>query len=330
MNWLTRFNASRRTRFWALSLTFSAIGIIAPSVAFGWSKWLPQPTGAPMATVSQVMHQVAEAATVTSLPANDLTAVVNNKFWATGSESIANCALLRPAPVSAYPGSSVCGTLGDPTSKRLVVLVGDSHAFVFTGALDAIGKAEHFRVQIIASDACQFASIWSGDTCQKHINFEINTINALKPSAVIVSDLDLTNPYHPVTLQQYQADQEKSYRAIAAPGRLIIQLGNTPTPSVTNPLLANMAGCVTRFTASLQRCALSVQSQNAGLNWYQGAWAKDAGVKFVPLTPLFCTATTCPAVIDNTLVYISDHVNGAYWRLLVPALAFKLAGAGLQ
>ena len=108
MNWLTRFNASRRTRFWALSLTFSAIGIIAPSVAFGWSKWLPQPTGAPMATVSQVMHQVAEAATVTSLPANDLTAVVNNKFWATCSESIANCALLRPAQYRALSPARPC------------------------------------------------------------------------------------------------------------------------------------------------------------------------------------------------------------------------------
>jgi len=298
--------------------------------AFAWNQWLPAPTGAPLATVKQVIQSVQAGTTLSTLSSSDLTTVIQNHYWALGGSTLGNCALLRPAPVSTFAGDQICGQLGDTSSNRLVVLVGDSHAYVATGALDAIGRAEHLRLEVIASDACQFASVWSGDTCQKHIAFEIAKINSLKPFAVVVSDFGMAQPYSNVTFQQYQAGQEKSYHAIEAPGRLVIQLGNVRTPSLTNPLLANVSGCLTRFPTSFQRCSLSVASQQAGLNQLQGAWAKAAGVKYVPLWALFCTATTCPPVIDNTLVYINDHVNGAYWRLLVPALAAKLAAAGLH
>ena len=55
------------------------------------------------------------------------------------------------------------------------------------------------------------------------------------------------------------------------------------------------------------------------------AAARQEGAEIVDPTPWFCTATFCPAVVGNVLVYRDQHhVTTAYDRLLAPLLAKKL------
>src|ERR1019366_9062707 len=103
------------------------------------------------------------------------------------------------------------------------------HAAVLIQVLSDIGVLDHFRLMSFGSYECEFAKVYPSNwPCATNVSWEISTINALKPSVVIMSSNATPLLVAGTTQQQFSADQIATFRAIRAPGRLLIDIGNTP------------------------------------------------------------------------------------------------------
>jgi hypothetical protein len=65
--------------------------------------------------------------------------------------------------------------------------------------------------------------------------------------------------------------------------------------------------------------------QLAGRRRLVARTARARGATVIDPLPWFCTATTCPVIVGNILVYKDQHhITTAYSRLLAPLLAARL------
>src|SRR5262249_54011546 len=96
-------------------------------------------------------------------------------------------------------------------------------------------------------------------------------------------------------------------------GARVALLQDTP-----DPLGNDVPDCVAAHPKQVQQCALPVRTaiypnRVASI----AAAAKRAGIAVIDPTSWFCTATTCPAIVGNTLVYRDgSHVSTTYIALL--------------
>ena len=119
----------------------------------------------------------------------------------------------------------------------------------------------------------------------------------------------------------WSAAWRRSIEAVKGHGTAVYFVNDTPwqarnVPDCLSAHLDNPAACARSRADAVQfrkRRALV-----AGVARAEGATVID------PL-PWFCTATTCPVIVGNLLVYKDQHhITTAYSRLLVPLLAEAL------
>jgi hypothetical protein len=112
-----------------------------------------------------------------------------------------------------------------------------------------------------------------------------------------------------------------SLRKVKQPGTKLVVLSDTPYPK------SNAPDCVSTHARDVAACARDVDSALV-LPKRRGMIAVAAareGVVVVDPTPWFCTATACPVVVGNVLVYKDDsHLSTAYAVAIAPALAARL------
>ena len=222
---------------------------------------------------------------------------------------------------------------GDPHRTRTVVLFGDSHAQQWNGALDAAAKAAHWRLVSWTKAACPVADVTLVNPTLKRTYTECDAwrtatvarINALHPSVVVVSQSDSV-PGRTVSNDHWAAQTLATLQQLRQPGTRVEFLADTPYPKGDVPT------CVSEHLADVRACQTSRSQAYHGAALYTDRHAlvsstvRGAGLPVVDPIDWLCSPTTCPVIVDDTLVYRDDsHISNTYSRALAPVVAPLLA-----
>ncbi|QTE28924.1 acyltransferase family protein [Pengzhenrongella sicca] len=195
---------------------------------------------------------------------------------------------------------------GDVTSDRVVALFGDSHATQWLPALDSLGKAQGFRVQLYAKSGCPSAEVAQtraeDDNCVTYRRLALAAIEADPPELVILSNAG----------QQFWADSSTAaaqWRAgLAAtlealpPSSAQLIIGTTPSFAVGAPT------CLSIHLADAGVCgaARDLVVDPERLDDEQSIAAAH-GAGYFPAVDYLCTTDRCETIEGDILLYRDEH-----------------------
>jgi hypothetical protein len=208
-------------------------------------------------------------------------------------------------------------TFGDRLAQRTLVVVGDSLAGAWVPTLDEWGRSAHWKVVRLVKDGCPpWVTVirYTPAACIAFNNFEVRTINALKPEAVYAVGLryrgQLTMSTNPAgvaaTIEAFAREIRPSRARVFVPQ-------NTPWFfGLGSPLL-----CLAATPGAIAKCNRDPRTKVVERAMLRGIETADkaGSVTEVPVDQLFCSARTCPVLVGDDLVYADDHHFSSVWAL---------------
>lgn len=212
-------------------------------------------------------------------------------------------------------------TFGDPSAKKTMWLIGDSHAGQWFYALDAYARARGYRLTVHAKASCvpqtPNASTQLYPECAGMNRYWNRQVSAARPDVVVVGAFQsVARKALPNLLQKLPA--------LATKTRKLVIIGDTPRQS------GDVAACVDRNQREYSTCV--VKTSKAYYPWVGRSLADLANasskMNYIDTRNWFCTESTCPPVVDSILVYRDqNHLSGyaAVWLTNVMAGALDAA-----
>jgi SGNH domain (fused to AT3 domains) len=221
---------------------------------------------------------------------------------------------------------------GDQDGTKLMVIFGDSRAWMFSAPLELIAAKTGWKLRVFEFDGCELGNLeyWSNETnapnkdCDAFRSAAISQIRALHPNLVITTsagDHKLADGTMP-TPAQLQGAWMSTFQKLAQPGTRLAMIG--PIPVWPN----DGARCLAAHVRKVQAC--SIATAEVVTNEYeapQASAAAAAGVVFVSPRPWVC-ADRCEPVIADIRVYRETyHFSKTYAVYLTGALSEALQPA---
>jgi hypothetical protein len=213
--------------------------------------------------------------------------------------------------------SPIC-KLGDMSSRRTVVLFGDSHAQMWASAMIPIAQAQRFALVVMAKPGCAVTAIdvntqaWP---CKSWYDWALTQTRKLHPAATIVSDL-ITDSTSTSGIADTVADLRQELTAVPRG----VLLADPPGQS------QSVAACLSKAGANLGTCSTTLPSSYVTLTEDLEALIEQTHRKVIPVEQWFCSHDICPGVVDNTAVMRDvNHMTPQYSASLEPVLAPEIA-----
>jgi hypothetical protein len=221
---------------------------------------------------------------------------------------------------------------GDADGSVRLVAVGDSMMQQWEPALDLLGRERGVRVELYSMSQCPFTlavPLKNGEPFERCRQWSGEVLDALladPPDLVLTSQGEwraVPNPGDPASVASAEAMQAGLHSLWTALDRAGITIGVL----LKNPKWADetqVYECVARNRDHLTACARTPDTTIADMQ--RAAVASSATrVHVVDLNPYVCSASTCPAVIGNVLVYRQGtHLTRTYVETLAPRLEAAL------
>lgn len=222
---------------------------------------------------------------------------------------------------------------GDPEGSRTVVLLGDSHAAMWLGSFDQIGKSLHWKVILLGKTGCPAVSISFSQAfgtgpqkliraypeCTHWLDYAISRINEMSPGVVILASCNgceymVDSGGQELTRAAWADGLQRTLDRITPVGTRKVVLGDIPR-------WRGALDCLAVDGSDVQACSKELRPvTDATYNDVEQDVATRAGVPYVDVTSWFCTSV-CTAVIGNMVVYSNDyHVTATYATYLSGAL----------
>lgn len=290
-------------------------------------------TAAHQAAVRQVFAQVqagvAQSVGLQSVPSN-LSPPLDSQTDQINSMMTHGCLLL---PMQAEQAECVAG---DPSSATTVALIGDSRAAMFNPGFQLAAEQRGWRLEMMSKAACPVADLpltprfntlsEAFQRCTRWRDQVMARLRAEQPQLVVVSTArayggDGTGIWQQSGFDHYDAawisGLTDTVTQLRDTGAQVLVLGATPDPiAVTPTCLSDHLNDVAVCSASPTQPVLSAPGAQR-----ERAAVETAGGHYAVLTDLFCTATTCPPIVGNTMVYYDGgHLTRQYSQLLAPAV----------
>jgi SGNH domain (fused to AT3 domains) len=281
----------------------------------------------PLATQEQA---VAAAVRVTSVPASALQGIaldpldepINLPLFASCKHESGNCL---------WPNGG---------TTRTVVLLGDSHAYMWSPAVELALKPLHIRVVLLWLLGCPAANlrVWGtfsnpntpDTTCTTWRTKVWRQIDAMKPAAVILSERTYQTfaaPHQIVTDAAWRTALIATIQHFQHVGSRVVILGDIPA----HANFVSPPQCLAAHPSHIAACAAPVSGQPAA--WQarpqmEASAAAAAGATFLDTTPWLCARGICPAIIGDQRVYMDwSHLRAHYTESLTPIMAQVLLPA---
>ncbi len=217
---------------------------------------------------------------------------------------------------------------GDINSPVTVVLFGDSHAAQWFPALQQIAQQNHWRLDVRTKKGCPTADIpiadpARGPECGPWRQRVMADLAGEHPDLVIMSAYRYNTTSRAIGSSPddiWRNGLQTTLDEVRPLATNVLVLGDTPTPlndvpSCVASHLRHVSACMNPRSSAVKPGRLSVELDLA--------IAHDA--RFVPTGDWLCTATDCPVVIGNLLVYRDNsHITTAASMWLEPYLEAAL------
>ena len=217
---------------------------------------------------------------------------------------------------------------GSITSKKVIVLFGDSHAGQWEVPLGNFSTSHQFKVYNFLKSGCGAAELTYryGPTglvpypqCPQYRASAIARIIALKPQLLVVS----TSSYRSDAANSSNKDAfwESAYAPLLTKmrkaGIKVLILGDTPYPK------NNIPDCLSQNLSDVAKCDFKVSDGVSKFHQTENFanWVSAQGGFFFNPTPLLCNEVTCFVVIDSIIVYRDgSHLSDLYSQKLFSAI----------
>jgi len=207
----------------------------------------------------------------------------------------------------------ICRT-GDVSAKKLIVLMGDSHAWMWLPAVVEMARRDHWAVVPLLRLGCT-PGRWMGPAgdagCEAWYRWAVRQVGALRPGVTLVTG-SLSKKGS--SFARAGVDSLVSAaRTLQASGRVVV-IGD-PEGLEQSPV----DGLLSRH-ASMATCATTWSSQTLQVGDEVARRAREEGAGFLGTRQLLCYERTCPAVIGHTIAWAdNNHVSGTYSAWVAPA-----------
>ncbi len=200
-------------------------------------------------------------------------------------------------------------TYGDPAGAFTVALVGDSHAAHWFPAVEAISKANGWRILVFTKASCVFVDLPIYSPLLKRRFTECEAWRPLVVQRLIEERPDLTivasDRWLPTEIKA-DSDPTRQGEAMARllnqiPGAIAI-LADTPASRVDVPV------CLSQNLSDITRCATSrLEAFGRRPQVRERAAAMAANATVIDLSDAICPSDPCQAVIGDVIVQRDDH-----------------------
>jgi hypothetical protein len=233
--------------------------------------------------------------------------------------------------------------LADKKSKKVIVLFGDSHAFMWVPSVVPWAKANKYKLLLLWERGCppadlptqwlfldnvtQDQGVMSQPSCIAWRNSTISAIEKLKPALVLLGErtsLAVSEPSGaPFTEAQWQAALQTTITSLQSATTKVAVIEDAPWHS------SDVPQCLAAYPTNVQKCSVPYPNPAAlGEQPAESAAAAANGAGFITTLPWLCTSdgATCSAVIGNFITYRdTGHLTATYAQYLsqVMGLAIK-------
>lgn len=251
-------------------------------------------------TVAQYRADLVSASKLTVLPSKlvtKLSAVTNkNVLYQSGCHSMGN-----------EPGASAAQCeFGNPTGKYKIWLIGDSHASQWFDAVAAFAKGRGASLRVHTKSSCpiMIGLSFYPNTVKPYVNCQDYNDWVVTALAEAHPDLLLVANYQGLE-RLYIGQVGFGLDRLATLAQKVVILGDTPKQ------LGLLPPCLEKNPDSIQTCQVSLKAAY----FPQVTDALRSAVQrnnygYVDPRSWFCTATVCPPVITNRVVYAdATHIS---------------------
>ncbi|WP_432211709.1 acyltransferase family protein [Gordonia aichiensis] len=223
------------------------------------------------------------------------------------------------------------GVYGDPDGAKTIALAGGSHAEMWIGALDAIGKANGFKILTYLKMGCPLTAEPDPTRlegtpypeCRVWVNNVMAELARTRPDAVFTNS---TRPDPAGPADHVPAGYVGIFDELTAQGIPVVGIRDIPWPHGPRGAI-NTPECL----------AAGGTARSCGTDRATALHPIDPAVDYAEGNPLFhrldlsdgvCDADRCPAVVGNIIVYKDyHHLSATYVRTLTRELSRQLAAA---
>jgi peptidoglycan/LPS O-acetylase OafA/YrhL len=287
-------------------------------------------TGRPASVTSEAQLQglLREGASISSVPP---LVVPLDKVPSTEFPNANGCLVSDTTPTATGSRPAGC-TFGDVNSATVVALYGDSQAVMWLPAFDKLGKEHHWRIVLYARAACRIADLklWDyplnapGVGCTLWHAWSVRQIRQLHPRYVVIADHavfgNIDYNKRPYSQAAFTAGMLATIDQIRQPRTSVVLLGPIPQPA-QDPVT-----CLARNVSNVQACSTSLEAASKVVNLAEVyAVSLAANLPLIPTTQWFCTGSTCPTIVNHTVMYYdADHASEHYAAMLASLLGDAL------
>ncbi|PQZ96023.1 acyltransferase [Arthrobacter sp. MYb227] len=212
-----------------------------------------------------------------------------------------------------------CQQGGNPQASKTIVLVGDSHAQHWSGAVDVMATKQGWRWILLTKPSCRFGgpSETRGEECAAFNTAASEYVLEHSPDAVITlgsfsvlgEDEDGNTP---AAQEHIVPGYEQGVRPFLDAGIPVVALRDTPR--FVNP----PPECVDRFGSEAPECQASVEdllATDSPLLELDESGSLGENFSTMDMSEVLCPDGICKPVIGNVLVYMDEsHLTGVFAR----------------
>jgi peptidoglycan/LPS O-acetylase OafA/YrhL len=223
-----------------------------------------------------------------------------------------------------YVGQKECAS-GATASTTTVALVGDSHAAMWWPALENIATTRRWRLETMGKVTCPLQDLpivspylhREYTECEQWRGQILARLHAEHPSVIVLGTARHYTPDFSFTVysEEWLRSLTRTVAELRSTGAAVLVLGPIPHPKT------NVPTCLSEHLAAAVACGPERASLDDAGVAAEAKATEAGGGTYADLTDLFCTATRCPPIVGNQLVYRDDnHVTAHYARWLAPVI----------
>ncbi|SNC65337.1 Peptidoglycan/LPS O-acetylase OafA/YrhL, contains acyltransferase and SGNH-hydrolase domains [Kytococcus aerolatus] len=222
------------------------------------------------------------------------------------------------------PGRDDC-VYGAADGKTRVAVVGDSKMVQWLPALEAIARAEDWRLEVYNKSACSLSTEGKYDECEQYNEALVEQLAADAPDMVITSAGDTVN-----TESIAQSMVEHLTTLQDAGAQIVLVADNPSTRKGDLEGDQSVYQCMEENPDDFSACSFPANDENGNMTLEKVDEAMS-GVEYVDVNDYLCPpGDDCPAAIGGMTIYRQgSHVTASYVRSLTPMLHRALIQHGV-